>query len=118
MLLAEAVFAIRSLCQDLLSPTRYTDADIAVAINNGLALAYRLRPDLFVGLFEVPSCKTADLTDGIALLPIDDMYAPALTEHAAGWLMLRDDEYTADGRASALLASFRSSLQGVRSTAA
>lgn len=118
MLFSEAVFAIRSLCQDLLSPTRYTDADIAVAINNGLALAYRLRPDLYVGSLTVPSCKTDDLTAGTGTLPIDDMYAPALAEHAAGWLMLRDDEYTADGRASGLLATYRAALMGMRSTAA
>jgi hypothetical protein len=112
MLYTEVTQTVRSLCQDLLQPTRYSDDDIAIAVNNGLALAFRLRPDLYVGSFEVPHVSSEDLQATTFAVPIDDMYAPALAEHAAGWLMLRDDEYTADGRASGLLATYRSALIG------
>lgn len=102
------VFAVRSLAQDAVAPQRYSDEDIRAAVNNGLALSFRLRPDLYVTSHTMPVLTEDDTGE----LPLDAMYQPALAEHAAGWLMLRDDEYTTDGRAAALLGLFRTALTG------
>jgi hypothetical protein len=117
MLWSEAAYGIRSLCQDLLTPERYSAMDLITAVNNGLALSFRLRPDLFVGVLVVPSIDLIDVAEDSFVVPIDEAYAPGLVEHAAGWLMLRDDEYTTDGRAAALLASYRNALLGARPVA-
>jgi hypothetical protein len=113
MLWTETVYNVRSLCQDLIEPFRYAELDILIAVNNGLALSFRLRPDLFVGTYTVPFVSQTDITVPSYAVPINANYASALTEHAAGWLMLRDDEYNTDGRAAGLLASYRMALTGM-----
>lgn len=90
---------------------RYTDAQMAFAINDGLSEMRRLRPDLFLsyGLdVALPVYTTADAN--ATVLPISDSYFVALVNHVVARLSLREDEFSNDGRAVALLQAFSTSL--------
>lgn len=89
--------------------SRYTTAQLMRILNQGLAEAWRIRPDLFV------SSPGSNFEERIAgdntTLPAE--YANALIDYIVGRAELRDDEFAADGRAMALLNSFRTRLLGV-----
>jgi len=64
----------RRLLQDEYAPSyRYPDRDLVEALNIGLLEARRLRPDLFLPLFDVPFVDTAGTIDTTAKITLDPM---------------------------------------------
>lgn len=101
---------------------RYTDAQIMLKYNTALRELYRYRPDAYIGNFtqgilvanQVPTYLIGDLAQNPAtILPVDDrLFYNALLFLVVGTLELGDDEFTDQGRAAQLMASFRQMLGG------
>lgn len=104
---------------------RYTNDQLMSNFNTALRELYRYRPDAWIGNFTqgvitnaanpMPSYSAeTDLgLDPPTPLPVDDrLFFNALVFFVVGRLELGDDEFTDQGRAAQLLASFRSMLGG------
>jgi len=108
----------RRLLQDEFTPYRYPDDDLIDAMNIGLMEARRLRPDLFLPLFEIPwfdptkSSPDSDLNKPVTL---DPMYRSSLVYYIVGRMQLRDDEPTVDQRAAGLLQKFVGQMLTIQS---
>jgi hypothetical protein len=108
----------RRLLQDEFTPYRYPDDDLIDAMNIGLMEARRLRPDLFLPLFEIPwfdptkSSPGSDLNKPVTL---DPMYRSSLVYYIVGRMQLRDDEPTTDQRAAGLLQKFVGQMLTIQS---
>lgn len=90
----------RSILQDA-DKTRYTDDDLLGAVNDGLIEIRRIRPDLLLSVAFVTDEKAiGDIADN---LPVEDFAFQSLVYMAAGYMMLRDDEYSLDSRAVNML---------------
>jgi hypothetical protein len=101
------VTAVRILVQDQVPVYRYADGDLVEALNEGILDANRIRPDLFLGVTTLPSYVTpVDAT----VVAIDPLYRVAFTYYMAGWVQLRDEEYTQDSRAAAFMNHFNTIL--------
>jgi hypothetical protein len=105
----------RRLLQDQIIPYRYPTQDLVDSLNIGLLEARRLRPDLFLPLFEMPYFDATGTIDETAVVTLDDMYRPALVYYMCGRMQLRDDEGTTDQRASAMLTKFTAQLLSIQS---
>jgi hypothetical protein len=106
----------RRLLQDEYTPYRYPDEDLVDAMNIGLMEARRLRPDLFLPLFDIPwfdPTKTAPGTDLAKPVTLDPMYRGTLVYYVVGRIQLRDDEPTVDQRAAGLLQKFTAQLLSI-----
>ena len=117
---AETVLQIRQIVQDSRDGFyRHDDDKVISYLNNAVADARRIRPDLFlvpsptpiVGTLwaPIPTFTADDIAAGTTI-PIDDMYFSALVDYVAGTLGMEDDEYAVDGRAVALLNRFSQKL--------
>lgn len=100
----------RRLLQDQVEPFRYPDDDLVDALNIGLLEARRLRPDLFLPLFDVPWFDPTGTIDKTAQVTLDPMYRGPLVFYITGRAQLRDDEPTVDTRAAGLLQKFTAQL--------
>lgn len=88
---------------------RYTDASLLKIANYALFEAYRVRPDLrFASIGTNPTAAAIGDT-----FPLTPQYEPLVSNYVAARAELRDDEYSVDGRAAALLALFKTGLMGV-----
>lgn len=96
----------RRLLQDAVAPYRYPDDDLLEALNIGLMETFRLRSDLFLPSFVIPSLTAVDTTP----VTFDRMYRSALVYYIVGRAQLRDDEQTQDARAASLLTKFVAQL--------
>jgi len=105
----------RRLLQDQFTPYRYPDKDLVEALNIGLMEARRLRADLFLPLFDVPSYDTVGTIDPAKVVTLDPMYRSSLVYYVVGRIQLRDDEPTVDQRAASLLQKFTAQLLTVAS---
>jgi hypothetical protein len=86
---------------------RYLNAELLGYIDDGVKLAFGLRPDLFLGSFVTgPTPVTALGTT----IPLPDVYLEALGYYVAGRGELRDDEFAVDGRAVMFIKSWESKL--------
>lgn len=104
--LGDYIVESRRLLQDEFVPYRYPDKDLVEALNIGLQEARRLRPDLFLPLFEVPYFNASGTIDLDQPVTLDPMYRSSLVYYATGRMQLRDDEPTVDQRAAGLLQKF------------
>ena len=110
----DAVDQARMLLQDTDSNfQRYSDDDLVAYLNNALAEAKRIRPDLFVPSISSASFSftVSDISAG-TVISFDDMYFPALVDYMAAYAELRDDEAVDSGRAAGLLQLFSARLRG------
>lgn len=99
----------RELLQDEANaPYRYSDASLVRALSLALPEAKKLRPDLFIGV-TIPTFTVSDAT----VVPMDEMYRPALAYYMCGIAQLRDDEEVQDQRAAAFLTMFNTKLLGL-----
>jgi hypothetical protein len=89
----------RSLLQDNTVPYRYSELDLVDAINDALDRVVFLRSDLFITEEFAPTHVTA----GASILNIPTLVVYPMTLFVVGYMMLREDEYSEDGRAVALL---------------
>jgi hypothetical protein len=105
--LQDVIDEARVLLQDA-AKVRYTDAELTDIANYAIFEAYRLRPDL----------NFANIgTDPVALaiggtFPLPPQYQPVVANYITSRAELRDDEYSVEGRAVALLGFFKQSLLG------
>lgn len=108
--LSDLVTEVREFLQDEVVPYRFSDDRIYRLLNNAFGEAYRIRPDIFIGVdFVLPSYTSADsATD----FPLDRQYFPAFVDFVVGTIEMADDEFTVDGRATAMLNIFQSRLGG------
>jgi hypothetical protein len=108
--LAQVVESARTLLQDNTGVYRYQDSELYRYISEALYEMRRIRPDLFIayGLFTV--IPAYDSSYSATVLPTPDTYFVSVVNYVAGRAELRDDEYTNDGRAAAVLAMFVNSL--------
>ncbi len=113
----------RTLLQDVdAEPAyRYSDEVLTAKLNRALREFSRLRPDAFDVLFtdtdtesggtlNVPSLTVDDLGD---TFPFEEMFYTPIVYFVVGSAELVDDEYTNDGRVSALMSQFRTMLVGL-----
>jgi hypothetical protein len=104
--LGDYVKETRVLLQDTVSPYRYSDIDLVMALNIGLLEARRLRADLFLPVFTIPYNAVSGTIDMNVKVPMDPMYRPAFVYYMTGRVQLRDDEQTQDQRAASLMNKF------------
>jgi hypothetical protein len=106
----------RVLLQDVVSPYRYSDAELVDALNIGMLEARKLRADLFLPLFDIPWKDPGPVAGPVppatltAPVSMDPMYRQTLVYYMVGRAQLRDDEPTVDARAGALLQKFTAQL--------
>ena len=92
---------VRALLQDETTPFRYSDSQMIDSINDGLDRMVELRPDYFIAAKFDPTRITAPAD--VLNIPFRLVYP--MTLFTAGYMMLREDEFSTDGRAIALLGS-------------
>jgi hypothetical protein len=103
----------RTILQDTDSDgSRLEDAAYIDFLNRGLQAMATIRPDAFWDTFAtdnivVPEVVSADLA---TTFPIDMIFYPPLVHYVAGAAEILDDEFSTEGRAMALLSTFRQSL--------
>lgn len=105
--LQDVIDEARVILQDS-AKTRYTDADLTKICNYAIFEAYRIRPDL--NFANIGSAPSALLIGGT--FPLPPQYEPVVSNYIAGRAEIRDDEYSVDGRAAALIGMFKASLVG------
>ena len=89
---------------------RYTEDVMYQALNKAFTEARRARADLFLRTDGVVTRYDPALPT--AVFPFGDQYVAPVVEYVAGYAELRDDEYTVDGRAIALLSAFTKAMTG------
>ncbi len=90
---------VRALLQDSTTPFRYADVDMFDSVNDALDRMVELRPDYFIGIKFAP----AAVTSLASVLTIPTRLIYPMTLFTSGYMMLREDEFSTDGRANALL---------------
>jgi hypothetical protein len=95
----------RVILQDKIAPYRYTDTELVNIFNNALYEMKRLRPDAWLGSYgaEIP---LYDETQFATEIPFPSIMFQATVFFIVGYAELRDDEFSADSRAIALLGAF------------
>jgi hypothetical protein len=106
---ADIVDPVRDILQDRQEPYRYPTDSLMRALYMGLLQVRTLRPDHYIGTFHHTMPRPTGLNDYVA---VSEQLLPSLVAYVAGVAELRDDEFTTDGRASALLDKFRRDLMG------
>jgi hypothetical protein len=118
--------------QDAVSPFRYPDTTLLIALNSGLSEMGRIRPDIFLDLKyqrplrkgdtdegNPPQYTTADVatnTDGSyipgagTLVPVPNKYMGTLDWFITGWAQFLDVTDTQDQRAQGFLQKFQTHL--------
>lgn len=105
----------REVLQDTQEPYRYSDDLLINKLNRGLQAMARIRPDAFWDTFT----ETDIVVPEVTLVTIDttfplqmQFYNP-LVYYVVAWAEVVDDEFTNDGRAATLIASFKAELIGL-----
>jgi len=98
-LAGDCVNRVRALLQDSDTPYRYSDSEMFDAMNDGAERLLQLRPDYFIPVGFTITYVT-QLTDTLSIPPA--LLNP-LVMFTAGYMMLREDEFSNDGRAVAAL---------------
>ena len=107
----QAITTVRGLIQDEGQPFRISNTALASYVSEALGEVRRVRPDLFLySQREATPFYTVEDLD--KTLPIPDMYFAPLVNYVAGRSDLREDQFTQDGRAMALINAFAVALRG------
>lgn len=88
---------------------RYTESQLLRYAKQAIMEARRIRPDLFI---ENLSDTFTDLTLTSAF-PMPEEYEIVVVDFVVGRAEFRDDEFTNDGRAAALMQRFKQHLLGI-----
>lgn len=86
--------------------TRYTSPQLMSYANDGVQEGFRLRPDFLLGKY-TQAATTYVAADTI---PFPAQYQMLLKHYVCYRAELRDDEYSQDGRAAALLGRFQTEM--------
>lgn len=85
---------------------RYKTPELLSYANDGVQEGFRLRPDFRFGNYTA-SAQTYFAGDNV---PFPSAYQMLLTHYVCFRAELRDDEYSQDGRAAALLSRFQAEM--------
>jgi len=105
--------------QDAVSPYRYTDDNLLLALNIGLAEMSRIRPDLFMDLKYQRPLRKGDTDEGMpapyvavdtSLVPVPSKYMSALDWFITGWSQFLDVTDAQDQRAQGFMQKFQTHL--------
>jgi hypothetical protein len=107
----QVLTAVRGVIQDEMAPFRYSNADLMISFNEGLAETRRIRPDLFLDSLTEP-LRFYTSADTAMFLPLPDEYFSAFVNFVAGRTQVRDDEFSADGRAAILIGTWGEAMIG------
>lgn len=115
---ADYIADVRTLLQDVISPYRYTDAELVTAFNITLLETRRLRPDLFVytdsrRVQNFATTGSAFGANDTTEVNIEPQFRLALVNGICAHALMRDQEDVQDARASSFMAIFTSILTGV-----
>jgi hypothetical protein len=115
--IAGCVLEARALLQDTDSTDgyRYSDQDMIDAFNDAMAETRSKRPDFFldIGLRTPPTFYTTAHLNNVVPFPLDVQVYSAFVYYLTGRAELREDEYTEDGRAVAMMNKFVSQITKV-----
>lgn len=100
------VDSARVVLQDA-DKVRYTDAQLLEYANDGISVGFKYRPDFRLGNYTV-ALGTYALTDQV---PFPANYQHLLKHYIVARAEIRDDEYSQDGRAAALLGIFEKEIK-------
>jgi len=107
-LISDVIDQVRFILQDRREPYRHSDDELLAYFNNAVAEAYRIRPDLFLGLgYTLTAYTPANLGDNF---PLAQFLAPQFIAYIAGFAELSDDEFAVDNRAMVLMNKFTAGL--------
>lgn len=106
---ADLISTARVLLQDRVEPYRYETDQLVTALNIALQDARRIRPDFFLPDFEVPVYSSSNMGE---VIKFPTFYMTSLLSYVTGWAHLRDEEDTAEARASAFIGTFTAQLTG------
>lgn len=101
----DVIDEVRVVLQDA-DGTRYTTPQLMSYANDGVQEAFRLRPDWLLGQY---TASATVYTQGNTV-PFPNGYQMLLSHYVCYRAELRDDEYSVDGRAVALLGRFQTEL--------
>ena len=104
--LQNVIDGARVVLQDA-DKVRYTDAQLLGYANDGIVLGFKYRPDFRLGNYTV-ALGTYASTDQV---PFPVQYQHLLEYYVVSSAELRDDEYSQDGRAAALLGLFEKEMK-------
>lgn len=108
--LADVRTRARALLQDTNAALyRFSDVDLTIYVNEGLAAIYRLRPDFMTQLAAWAPPQVAAPTD-VLPEPVNTWYVASLVDYVAGRAMMRDDQFMEDGKAAALISKMQAAL--------
>ena len=105
--------------QDAVSPYRYPDSTLLLALNIGLGEMSRVRPDMFLDLKYQRPLRKGDIDEGMpqaytvvdnALVPVPSKYMSSLDWFINGWAQFLDVTDTQDQRAQGFLQKFQMHL--------
>lgn len=105
--------------QDAVSPYRYPDSTLLLALNIGLGEMSRVRPDMFLDLKYQRPLRKGDIDEGMpqaytvvdnALVPVPSKYMSSLDWFINGWAQFLDVTDTQDQRAQGFLQKFQTHL--------
>jgi hypothetical protein len=99
---------IDSVRVDLTDPTgtRYTTPQLMGYANDGIQESYRLRPDFQLGNFTAATVTYTESQE----VPLPAKYQMLLKHYVSFRAEMRDDEYSIDGRAAAMLSRFQTEM--------
>lgn len=105
---ARVIGEVRRVTQDTNPDApRNSNQDIRAAANMAVQDIRRVRPDLFLGMFDaVPDLITASSLD------IEDMFLSPLVHLTVAYVMMASNEYNVDGAAANFLSLGRAQLGG------
>lgn len=102
MKVADILASVRDVLQDL-EGVRYKDDSLLRGLSMAVYDLRRARPDYFIGTFDTVLQPVRSIDEE---LPLPAELLPSFVKYVAGWAEMRDDEYTADGRAASLMQAF------------
>jgi len=104
--LQDVINSVRVDLQDA-DAIRYSNSQLLGFANDGIQGAFRKRPDFRLGTYTTAT-PVYGLTDTV---PLPAQYQMLLIHYVSARAELRDDEYSQDGRAAALMNLFVSELK-------
>ena len=104
--LQNIIDSARVVLQDA-DKVRYSDAQLLEYANDGIVLGFKYRPDFRLGNYTV-ALGTYVSTDQV---PFPLQYQQLLKHFVVARAELRDDEYSQDGRAAALMGYYEKELK-------
>ena len=109
---ADYISDARTLLLDKISPYRYDDASLCVALNVTLLEARRVRPDLFVFCSPVVQHFEEQDIEALTLVKMEEQFRLAILHGLVGHAIERDQEDIQDSRATAFLTIMSNILIG------